>query len=211
MIRVLIADDHRLFAEGLSDALGAVPDIRVVGVVSDAESVAKFLESQPADVVLLDLEMPEGGGMAALERLPRNTPALVVTMHDDPKSNAAARAKGAKGVLSKSAPLADLAAAIRAVWKDQTLPTDPAELTALLDRHRQAELDPGAASLTAREVEILGLLARGISSTEELAERLYISQKTVKNHLASIFQKLSVSDRTQAAIEAIRLGIAKPK
>jgi two-component system response regulator DegU len=72
-------------------------------------------------------------------------------------------------------------------------------------------LDPGAAALTEREREILQLLAKGVSSTEDLADRLFISQKTVKNHLASIFQKLSVADRTQAAIEAIRLGIARPK
>jgi DNA-binding NarL/FixJ family response regulator len=80
----------------------------------------------------------------------------------------------------------------------------------LLETKREAQRAPGAASLTAREREILPLLAVGVSATEELSERLYISPKTVKNHLASIFQKLAVSDRTQAAIEAIRLGIAKP-
>jgi DNA-binding NarL/FixJ family response regulator len=80
----------------------------------------------------------------------------------------------------------------------------------VLETYREAELDPGAAALTAREREILQLLAAGVSATDELADRLYISQKTVKNHLASIFQKLAVSDRTQAAIEAIRLGIARP-
>jgi two-component system response regulator DegU len=82
-----------------------------------------------------------------------------------------------------------------------------ADLTA----YRNPALDPGAAALTEREREILQLLAKGVSSTEDLADRLFISQKTVKNHLASIFQKLSVADRTQAAIEAIRLGIARPK
>ena len=79
------------------------------------------------------------------------------------------------------------------------------------ERYRRPTLDPGAAALTDRETEILSLLAKGVSSTEDLADRLFISQKTVKNHLASIFSKLSVADRTQAAIEAIRLGIAKPK
>jgi two-component system response regulator DegU len=74
-----------------------------------------------------------------------------------------------------------------------------------------AKLDPGAEALTPREVELLQLLASGVSATDELAERLYISQKTVKNHLASIFQKLAVADRTQAAIEAIRLGFANPQ
>ena len=80
------------------------------------------------------------------------------------------------------------------------------DLEAALHRHAKPELDPGAASLTDREVEILVLLAQGVSATDELADRLFISQKTVKNHLASIFQKLAVADRTQAAVEAIRLG-----
>ncbi len=85
------------------------------------------------------------------------------------------------------------------------------EQAAALRSNSQPVLDEGAASLTEREKEILTLLAKGVSSTEDLAERLFISQKTVKNHLASIFTKLAVSDRTQAAIEAIRLGLTKPK
>ena len=104
-----------------------------------------------------------------------------------------------------------LAAAIPAVADGQDLiGLDDATRDEVLERYGEARLDPGAASLTVREKEILQLLAAGVSATDELAERLYISQKTVKNHLASIFQKLAVSDRTQAAIEAIRLGIARP-
>jgi len=87
---------------------------------------------------------------------------------------------------------------------------DDEERDGLLETYREAQLDPGAASLTQREREILQLLAVGVTATDELAERLYISQKTVKNHLASVFQKLAVSDRAQAAIEAIRLGLTKP-
>jgi DNA-binding NarL/FixJ family response regulator len=104
-----------------------------------------------------------------------------------------------------------LAAAVRAVADDKNLiDLSDEERDEVLETYREAELDPGAAALTAREREILQLLAVGVSATDELADRLYISQKTVKNHLASIFQKLAVSDRTQAAIEAIRLGIARP-
>jgi two-component system response regulator DegU len=111
-------------------------------------------------------------------------------------------------MFSKGAPLSDLAAAIRAVAAGEDLYTTGNEV---LERFRRPVLDPGAAALTDREIEILQLLARGVSSTEDLADRLFISQKTVKNHLASVFQKLSVADRTQAAIEAIRLGLARPK
>ena len=105
-----------------------------------------------------------------------------------------------------------LAAAIRAVADGENLiEYDDEKRDETLERYMSAKLDPGAEALTPREVELLQLLANGVSATDELADRLYISQKTVKNHLASIFQKLAVADRTQAAIEAIRLGFSNPK
>ena len=119
---------------------------------------------------------------------------------------------GAMGFFSKGVPLATLAAAIRAVADGEMLiEYDDETRDDVLARYMAARLDPGAEALTPREVELLRLLASGVSATDELAERLYISQKTVKNHLASIFQKLAVADRTQAAIEAIRLGFANPQ
>lgn len=208
MIRVMIADDHQLFADGLSEALTALPDIRVVGVVGTGQDLLGRLRTQPADVMLIDLEMPGLDGLAALSRLPAGSRTIVVSMHDTIDKRSQAQAAGAMGMFSKGVPLADLAAAIRAVASGEDLfAADPG----LLEKYRKPALDPGAAALTDREIEILQLLAKGVSSTEDLADRLFISQKTVKNHLASVFQKLSVADRTQAAIEAIRLGLAKPK
>jgi DNA-binding NarL/FixJ family response regulator len=208
MIRVMIADDHQLFADGLGEALTALPDIRVVGIAGSGQDLLERLRTQPADVLLVDLEMPGLDGLGALNRLPSGSRAIVVSMHDTSERRQAARSAGALGMFSKGAPLNDLAAAIRAVAAGEDLyEADPT----VLDRYRRPVLDPGAAALTDREIEILQLLARGVSSTEDLADRLFISQKTVKNHLASVFQKLSVADRTQAAIEAIRLGLAKPK
>jgi DNA-binding NarL/FixJ family response regulator len=132
-------------------------------------------------------------------------------MHADDSQRVEAFDAGAVGFLPKSAPLKDLAAAIRAAAAGAVLQwSDDAERTAILSRYADAQLDPGASSLTQREIELLTLLGQGVSSTEDLADRLFISQKTVKNHLASIFAKLSISDRTQAAVEAIRLGFAKP-
>jgi DNA-binding NarL/FixJ family response regulator len=206
MIRVAVADDHQLFAEGIRDALSKVPDMRVVGVATGADELKTLLDDQPAEVLMVDLEMPGGGGEAVLSSDPE-APVIIVSMHVTPAVRQRLLQEGAAGVLSKSTRLTDLAAAIRAAHSGYRLDGSDEEDRALLDDHQRPQLDPGAASLTERERELLTYLARGISSTEELAEELFISQKTVKNHLASIFQKLSVADRTQAAVEAIRLGL----
>lgn len=211
MIRVAIGDDHRMFAEGLGDGLNAIPDIRVVGVAADAPGLLDVVLASAVDVALIDLEMPGGGGVAVLSALPKRTVGLVVTMHVSADTLATAAGAGAHGVFSKGAPLKELAAGVRAAAAGQHIPDAGDERSDLLAKHWLPTIDPGAASLTDREIELLTLLATGVSSTEDLADRLYISQKTVKNHLASIYTKLSVSDRTQAAIEAIRLGFARPK
>ena len=211
MIRVMIADDHQLFAEGLSQALNSLPDARVVGVVESGPALKEALGNQPAEVAIVDIEMPGGDGIEAISTLGTGCSAIVVSMHASEEQRARAANAGARGFFSKAVPLKTLAAAVRAVADGQDLiQLDDEERDSALEAYFEAELDPGAAALTPREKEILQQLAAGISATDELAERLYISQKTVKNHLASIFQKLAVSDRTQAAIEAIRLGIAKP-
>jgi len=211
VIRVLIVDDHQMFAQGLSGALDIVPDLEVVGVLGDGSGVAEAVIDSSPDVIVMDLEMPNVGGLHAIGTLPEPVPVVVVTMHADDVQRQRAFAAGAVGFLAKSAPLRDLSAAIRAADAGETLDwSNDDERAAMLDRYAKAVLDPGAESLTHREIELLTLLGQGVSSTEELADRLFISQKTVKNHLASIFQKLSISDRTQAAVEAIRLGFAKP-
>ena len=211
MIRVMIADDHQLFAEGLSQALNSLPDARVVGVVASGPALANALMAQPAEVAIVDIEMPGGDGITAISELGMRSNAIVVSMHATDEQKARAKEAGAKGFFSKAVPLSTLAAAVRAVANGKDLiELSDEDRDELLETYREAQLDPGAASLTQREREILQLLAVGVSATDELADRLYISQKTVKNHLASIFQKLAVSDRTQAAIEAIRLGIARP-
>lgn len=212
MIRVMIADDHQLFAEGLSQALNALPDTRVVGVVDSGPALEQALENQPAEVCIVDIEMPGGDGIDTISNLGMRTKAIVVSMHASDEQTVRAKDAGAKGLFSKGVPLTTLAAAIRAVAGGENLiELSPEARDLLLEANLHAQLDPGAAALTPREIEILQLLAVGVSATDELAERLYISQKTVKNHLASVFQKLAVSDRTQAAIEAIRLGLARPQ
>lgn len=212
MIRVMVADDHKLFAEGLSQALDGLPDARVVGVVNSGQALEEALESQPAEVCVVDIEMPGGDGIESISRLSTRHRSIVVSMHASDEQRERAKTAGAMGFFSKGVPLTTLAAAIRAVAAGEILiDLDDETRDKTLEAYMAAQLDPGAAALTPREIELLQLLAVGVSATDELAERLFISQKTVKNHLASIFQKLAVADRTQAAIEAIRLGFANPK
>ncbi len=207
MIDVFVADDHTLFAEGISQALAAIPDLHVAGTASGGVELIELAEKSRADVLLIDLEMPDLSGFEVLRRLGGSPPAIIVTMHADAERRSQAIEAGAKGFLSKSTPLPELAAAVRAVSAGLDLTPHTTTLRDVLDPYMEPSLDPGAASLTVRERELLTLLGEGVSLTEELAERLYISPKTVKNHLASIYEKLSISDRTQAAVEAIRLGL----
>ena len=204
--KVAIADDHVLFADGISRALAAVPDIDVLGTASNGRELVELLETITPDVLLIDLEMPELDGLEALQELGIHPPAIVVTMHEDPEQRERAREAGAIGFLSKATPLPDLAAAARAAAAGENL-LDPTTLREILNERMEPQLEGGAATLTARERELMAVLAQGVSATDDLAERLYISQKTVKNHLANIYEKLGVSDRTQAAVEAIRLGL----
>ncbi len=212
MIEVIVADDHTLFAEGISQALAALPDLRVVGTATTGSELIELAGSIRSDVLLIDLEMPDISGIEALQQIGDAVPAIIVTMHATAPRRKQAGEAGARGFLSKSAPLPDLAAAVRAVAAgEDLLEGDPTTLREILERYDRPTLDPGAEALTPREREILRLLGEGISLTEELAERLFISPKTVKNHLASIYEKLGINDRTQAAVEAIRLGFVARK
>lgn len=207
MIRVAIVDDHQLFSDGLAMALNAMPDISVAATFTDGAQFLNRMSALELDVVLLDLEMPAISGLDVLGNIVDPVKAIIVSMHNGRKERTRAKELGAAGVLSKSAPLADVAAAIRAVHDRRELPAVNPTLRELLDEYRSATLDPGAAALTQRERELLSLMARGITATDDLADALFISQKTVKNHLASIYHKLAISDRAQAAVEAIRLGL----
>ena len=206
IIKIVIADDHTMLREGLSQALDSIPDIEVIATAADGRELLTVLETVTPDVILVDIEMPKLSGIGALRRMEGTPLAIVVTMHADDDQRRKAAAAGAVGFLSKSAPLPDLAAAIRAVAAGERI-LDENDTPGILDQYRQPILDEGAAALTAREREVLKLLASGVSGTEDLADRLFISQKTVKNHLASIYEKLAITDRAQAVVEAIRLGI----
>lgn len=207
MIRVLLADDHGLFAEGVRSGLDAIPDIAVIGIAENADELVTQAGELGPDIVVTDLEMPGRDAFSALADL--EAPVIIVTMHATDEHRRTAGEKGAVGFLSKSTPLLDLAAAIRAAHDGRSL-LDPATLRDIFDEFHTPKLDPAAEALTARERELLAHLADGVTTTDELADKLFISVKTVKNHLANIYEKLGISDRAQAALEAIRLGLVDP-
>lgn len=203
-LKVLIADDHQLMLDGLRQALNSLPDISVIATLTDGTDIADGVGRYEPDVLLVDVEMPGMSGLAAIAKLKDRPPTLVVTMHTADEYAKAARDAGASGFLSKGLPLPDLAAAIRAAHAGIDLfEIDLADL----DQYRAPTLSLRAEAVTDRERDVLRCLVQGISATKDIADELYISQKTVKNHLASIYEKLGVNDRAQAVVEAMKLGL----
>jgi DNA-binding NarL/FixJ family response regulator len=205
-IRIVIADDHQMMLDGLRTALNSLPDIDVVATATDGLMLGDLVTTYGPDVLLVDVEMPGMSGLAAITAINPLPPTLVVTMHTADDYRRAAAEAGAIGFLSKGLPLPYLAAAIRAANDGQVL-LDAPDLDAVLNRYRAPTLSHRAEAVTNRERDVLRCLVQGISSTDDIADELFISQKTVKNHLASIYEKLGVNDRAQAVVEAMKLGL----
>jgi DNA-binding NarL/FixJ family response regulator len=214
-IRVLIADDHALFREGLRALFNALPDIEVVGEASDGKMAIEQAEALRPDVVLMDVHMPGQNGIEAARNLLALQPGIgviMVTMLEDDASVFAAMRAGARGYVLKGAHHEDILQAIRMVAAGQAV-FGPA-IAARMMTYFQG-LAPGASSptesfpeLTDREREVLQLMAQGVSN-KGIAERLVISGKTVSNHITNIFGKLQVSDRAQAIIRARQAGMGQ--
>ncbi|NYG55856.1 response regulator [Nocardioides perillae] len=202
-IRVVLVDDHAVVRAGLAQFLTASGDIEVVGTASDgAQAVAVVSETRP-DVVLMDLQMPGTDGVEATRAICRDVPGtdvLVLTSFSDSERIHGALDAGAVGYLLKDADPDDVLAGIRAVSRGES-PLHPKAARALLGR--RAEVRP---TLTVRETEVLGLLQAGLSN-KQIATRLGISDRTVKAHLGSVFARIGVQDRTQAALWAERHGL----
>ncbi len=209
-IRVLLADDHRMFREGLRRSM-VEEGFEVVGEADNGEEAVRLAAELQPDVVIMDVSMPEMDGVEAtriIRATGTETRVLMLTMHADADVLADAIRAGASGYLVKDCSTDEVAAAVRMAANGDTA-LSPQLAATMLDEVRRLEV-PGPADedrvITKREEEVLQLIADGCS-TPEVAEKLYISQKTVKNHLASIYQKLDARDRTQAVLQAVRMGI----
>lgn len=204
-VRVLVVDDHPVVREGLRAMLEAEPDLDVVDEAGSGEDAVRLAAELRPDVVLMDLRMPGVDGVAATGRITAagHARVLVVTTYDTDADILRAVEAGATGYLLKDTPRRDLADAVRAAARGETVLAPPVAAK-LVTQIRAA----GADALTRREVEVLGQVARGLSNPE-IGRALFISEATVKTHLLRAFEKLGVGDRTAAVTTAMSRGILR--
>lgn len=205
MIRILLVDDQSIVREGLASLLETQPDLEIVGEAENGKiAVERSLQLKP-DVILMDVRMPVMDGVAAIAVLSQQAPEikiLVLTTFDDDEYVTEAMNHGAKGYLLKDTPSAELAQAIRTINRGYTqLAPGLLEKAIASNTNPAVTIPPELAQLTSREREVLQLIARGYNN-KEIAAQLYITERTVKNHVNSILRRLHLRDRTQAAIFA---------
>jgi NarL family two-component system response regulator LiaR len=212
VIRVLIADDHAVVRRGLRTFLELQDGIEVVGEAKDGEEAVDATERLSPDVVLMDLVMPRVDGIAAIRRIRRSgSPARVIVLTsflDDDMLLPAVRA-GAAGYLLKDVQPQELAGAIRTVHAGDALLHPAAASRLMAEVAADDERRDARSLLTTRELEVLGCVARGLPN-KVIAQRLGVSEKTVKTHVGNLLRKLGVTDRTQAALYAVREGLVQP-
>jgi len=210
-IRILIADDHPLYRDGMHGLLDSVPDTEVVGEASTGEEAINLAENLQPDVILMDIKMPGINGLQAMRDILNTSPhirILIVSMLEDDDSVFAAMRAGARGYVPKGANQAEMLRAIRAVANGEAIfgPGIAQRLIGFFSASRPTMQSRIFPELTERESEVLGLIAQG-RTNQEIAEQLVLSLKTVRNHVSNIFSKLQVADRAQAIIRARDAGL----
>lgn len=209
-VRLLLADDHRMLREGLRRSMSEA-GFDVVGEASDGVEAIELASSLQPEVILMDVTMPNCDGVEACRQIKEGgsrSRIVMLTMHADQDVLANAIRAGASGYLTKDCSTREIAEAVRMAAEGDTVLSPQLARSMLQEVRRLAEPEPEHEErlVSKREEEVLQLIADGCS-TPEVAAQLYISQKTVKNHLASIYQKLDARDRTQAVLQAVRMGI----
>ncbi len=214
MIRVVIADDQDLIRGGLKAILAAEPDLTVVAEAASGAAAARLAAAERADIVLMDVQMPDSNGIEGVQMLGRLRPearALMLTTFDLDEYLLAALQAGASGFLLKTTPPAELASAIRASHSGELLfaPSVTRRLVEAFVRRRPVtgQVPAELASLTDRELEVFRAMARGLSNAE-IAAGLFMGEATVKSHVTRILAKLALRDRVQAVILAYECGLA---
>ena len=210
-LRVLIADDHPLFRDGLRAMFESEPDIELVGEAATGHEAVALATRLLPDVALMDIQMPDLDGIEATRRVIAASPktrVLVVTMFEDDESVLAAMRAGARGYVVKGMRSADAIRAIRAVAEGEAIfsPAIAGRLVSLLADARQRARPQVFPELTERERQTLDLIAQGHKNAA-IAERLHLSPKTVRNYVTSIFDKLELADRSQAIVRAREAGL----
>lgn len=210
-IRLLIADDHAFYREGVRTMLQGLPDIEVIGEAANGDETIAQAESLQPDVILMDIKMPGTNGIEATRRILHASPhikVLMVTMFEDDDSVFAAMRVGARGYLLKDADQDELVRAVKAVSRGEAIfgPAIAQRMIPYFSALAQSASAIAFPDLTEREREILHLMAQGESNTA-IAKRLNLSLKTVQNHVSNIFSKLQVADRSQAIIRARDAGL----
>ncbi len=204
--KVLVADDHKLVREGICKLLNLFPGVEVIGEAEDGLEAVSLVRDHFPDLVLLDLNMPRMNGIDAIHKIKEISPQIkiiILTIHDDEEYVYKVTSAGAEGFVQKDITSEELEQAINEVLEGgKVFPRSisPAKDDTQEEKSNYREL------LSDREFEVLSLLARGMSN-KEIAEELYISEKTVKNHVSNVLRKLDVNDRTQAVITALKQGL----
>jgi DNA-binding NarL/FixJ family response regulator len=200
-IRLLIVDDHPVVRDGLSGIFAGDPDFEVVGQAANGVEAVRQAQELQADVVLMDLRMPEMGGVEAIKQLRKRTPSahvIVLTTYDTDNDVLSAIEAGATGYLLKDAPREELIRAVRAAHRGESV-LSPSVAGQLMGRARR----PATDAISPRELEVIKLIAGG-ANNREAAAKLFVSEATVKTHLMHIFEKLGVRDRAAAVSEAYK-------
>ena len=216
-IRVLIADDHAILRSGLKLLVNSQPDMEVVGEAADGKQAIEIARETQPDIALLDLSMPHVGGMGALEAVVRDcrkTRVVVLTMHDDPAYLRSVLAAGASGYVLKRSVDADLLSAIRAVHKggtfiDSSL-ADVLVQDAIATNQRKSARKLPANLLSDRELQVLRMVAGGYSS-QQIADQIYVSVKTVETYRSRLTAKLGLRTRSEVVRYAVRMGLLTPE